>query len=148
MKTVLTCAILWVLLVCNNTAGAQNSTRPNLFDGFPNVINCSTSELEKAFTSTEGNQILFSFSNNTIFTGLLSSSTQRYANLKSSVVKLNNLQGAILAISKRTEEDNSITYVGRIINQQYSDGYELKKDNNGNYILNKIKLDDILQDHQ
>ena len=68
--------------------------------------------------------------------------------LKSVVVKLNNLQGAILAISKRINDDNSISYVGRIINEQYADGYELKQDVNGNYFLNKIKTDDLIQDHQ
>ena len=107
----------------------------------------SNSELEKAFTATEGNSILLSFSNNIHFNGLVSSATQRYNNLKSVVIKLNNLQGAILAISKRINDDNSISYVGRIINERFADGYELKKDINGNYFLNKINTDDLLQEH-
>ena len=148
MKSVLSCAMLLVLLNANTNSKAQSISKPNLFDAFPNVINCSNSELDKAFTSLEGNAILFSFSNNTNFSGLLSSSIQRYSNLKSVVVKLNNLQGAILAISKRINDDNSISYVGRIINEQFADSYELKKDTGGIYFLNKIKLEDILQDHQ
>jgi hypothetical protein len=137
-----------VLLLLNSTSRAQSSSKPSLFDGFPNIINCPSTELDKAFTSNEGNLVLFSFANNTSFTGIIASATQRYSNLKSVVVRLNNLQGAILGISKRINDDNSITYIGRIINEQYADGYELKKDNAGNYFLNKIKLDNILQEHQ
>ena len=137
-----------VLLLQNTVTTAQSSNRPPLFDGFPAVINCPNNELDKAFSSNESNPVTFSFSNNIIFSGQISSSTQRYSNLKSVVVKLNNLQGAILAISKRINDDASISYIGRIINENYSDGYELKKDVSGNYYLNKIKLDDILQDHQ
>ncbi len=148
MKSLLTCAILLVLATSPFTSKAQNTPRPNLFDGFPNVINCANTELDKAFTSPEGNSVLLSFSNNIIFSGEISSATQRYTNLKSVVIKLNNLQGAILAISKRINDDNSISYVGRIVNEQFADGFELKKDANNNYFLNKIKLDDILQEHQ
>lgn len=148
MKHLITNGILMLLLAAGLSSKAQSSSKPALFDGFPNVINCSITELEKAFTATEGNSILFSFSNNTNFSGLVSSATQRYNNLKSVVVKLNNLQGAILAISKRINDDNSIAYVGRIINEKFADGYELKTDPAGNYFLNKIKTDDLIQDHQ
>ena len=53
-----------------------------------------------------------------------------------------------MAISKRTNDDNSISYVGRIINEKFADAYELKINTDGNYYLNKIKLYDILQDHE
>ncbi len=49
------------------------------------------------------------------------------------------LQNALLSISRRINDDNSVTYVGRIINEKYADGYELIKDNSGNYSFTKIK---------
>ena len=148
MKRIFTNGIILLLLAAGLNTKAQSTSKPSLFNGYANVINCANSELEKAFTTVQGNSILLSFANNTNFTGQISSATQRYNNLKSVVVKLNNLQGAILAISKRINDDNSISYVGRIINEQYADGYELKQDVNGNYFLNKIKTDDLIQDHQ
>ena len=51
-----------------------------------------------------------------------------------------------LSISKRIDDDNTITYVGRIINEKYADGYELIKDKSGNYSFNKIKTADLIQD--
>ena len=37
--------------------------------------------------------------------------------------------------------------MGRIINENYDDGYELVQDENGSYILNKIKTEVLLQDY-
>jgi hypothetical protein len=56
------------------------------------------------------------------------------------------LHNTLLSISKRINDDNSITYVARIINEKYADGYELKKDIAGNYSFNKIKTDELIQD--
>ena len=147
MKPFFACAMLLAIVASSFKSIAQNSTRPTLFDSYSDVINCANSELEKAFTTAEGNSILLSFSNNIHFNGQVSSAIQRYNNLKSVVIKLNNLQGAILAISKRINNDNSISFVGRIINERFADGYELKKDQNGNYSLNKINTNDLLQEH-
>ena len=56
------------------------------------------------------------------------------------------MQNSLFSISKRINDDNTITYVGRIINEKYADGYELKKDNYGNYTFNKIKTEELIQD--
>ena len=148
MNRILTNSILLLLTATSLNLKAQSTSNPTLFDGYANLINCPNSELEKAFTSLQGNSILLSLSNNTTFSGQISSSIQRYGNLKSVVIKFDNLQGAIFAISKRINDDNSIAYVGRIINERFADGYELKRDANGGYFLNKIKTNDLLQEHQ
>lgn len=146
MKHNLKLALLCTMLFCASTTKAQNSLALNLFDNYSNKINCPVSELDKIFNLAQGNTVSLSFSANTNFTGTIGSSVQRYQNLKSVVIKLNGLQGAIFNISKRTNQDNTITYVGRIINQNFADGYELIKDATG-YLLTKIKTDDVMQDH-
>ncbi len=55
------------------------------------------------------------------------------------IVKSPALNNTLLAISKRINDDKTITYVGRIINDKYADGYELKKEQNGSYAMNKNK---------
>lgn len=137
--------MLLAFVTLGYSSKAQSSGRPNLFDGFSNTISCSNNELERLFTSPTGSTLQVSFSNSN-FSGRISSSVQRYSNLKSVVFKLDNLQGAVFTISKRISDNSTISYTGHIINEQFADGYELKKDVNGNYSLNKIKLDDILQD--
>lgn len=148
MKYFAKAIMLFAMLTCLYSSKAQNTTpRPNLFDAFSNTINCSTSELERVFTIAEGNAVQLSFGN-FVFQGTVSASVNRYANLKNVLIRSSNFNGALFSISKRINDDNSVIYVGRIIHSQYADGYQLKIDASGNYFLNKIKLDDLIQDRE
>lgn len=149
MKLIYKVAVFLSLLVFFHTGKAQNSTiKPNLFNVLGNTLSCSVSELEKAFSSSPGANIKLIFGINIIFKGNVTSNVQRYTNLKSMVIKLTDFKDAALSISRRLNDDNTITYIGRIINENYADGYELKTDIAGNYFLNKIKTEYLIQDHQ
>ena len=147
MKTFTKACMLFLLLAITYNSKAQRTDpRPKLFNGVENKITYPKAELEKVFTKTKGSQYKISLPGNFNFTGTVVSSVQRYDNLKSFLIKSDVLNGAIFSVSQRINEDNSISYTGRIINEKYSDGYELKADANGNYSLNKINMDELLQD--
>ncbi len=149
MKTTLRLFALCILLSITFCTQAQvtSSAKPNLFNSFSTNIPASVDELDKAFTVTPGSSIQFNFANKLPFDGIVLSSVQRYSNLSSVIIKSSLLQNALLSISRRINDDNTITYVGRIINEKYADGYELTKDNKGNYSFNKIKTQDLIQDY-
>jgi hypothetical protein len=149
MKTI--SKVIALLLLLNITFYTQaqvvkSSSRPNLFNSFSSIVPATAAELDKAFTAAPGSSIQFNFANKLAFNGTVLSSVQKYSNLSSVIIKSSLLQNALLSISKRINDDNSITYVGRIINEKYADGYELVKDNAGNYSFNKIKTEDLIQD--
>ncbi|HEY5405592.1 MAG TPA: hypothetical protein VIJ92_00830 [Ginsengibacter sp.] len=148
MKTTSKLFALGFLLCITFVTQAQvtSSSRPTLFTSFSTNIPASVAELDKAFTAAPGSSIQFNFSNKLPFSGIVLSSVQRYSNLSSVIIKSALLQNALLSISRRINDDNTITYVGRIINEKYADGYELIKDNTGNYSFNKIKTQDLIQD--
>lgn len=148
MKTIYKVFVLCTILIASYTANAQvvTSSRPSLFSNFSANIPAAVAELDKAFLATEGSSIQLNFTGNFSFTGTVSSSVQRYSNLSSVLIKLPTLHNSLLSISKRINDDHTITYVGRIINEKYADGYELKKDTYGNYAFNKIKTEDLIQD--
>jgi hypothetical protein len=148
MKTISKVFVLCIILFTSYNAGAQviSSSRPYLFNNFSTNIPTAVAELDKAFLAAEGSSIQLNFASNFSFTGTVSSSVHRYGNLSSVIIKLPSLHNTLLSISKRINDDNTVTYVGRIINEKYADGYELKKDNYGNYTLNKIKTEDLIQD--
>ncbi len=127
-------------------AQVVTSSRAYLFNSFSENIAASVSELNKAFNAAEGSVIQLNFNNQFSFTGIVFSSVKRYNNLSSVLIKFPSLNNTLLSVSKRINDDNTITYVGRIINEKYADGYELKKDNTGNYTFNKIKTDELIQD--
>ncbi|MDB5199834.1 MAG: hypothetical protein JWO92_1797 [Chitinophagaceae bacterium] len=150
MKRIYKAAMLFTLLISFNSTKAQIVTerRPQLFAGFAKTINFPKTELEKIFTTPEGRTIKLSLADNVGLTGVITSSIQRYHNLQSVIVKLNNLDNTVFGISKRTNDDNSITYIGRIINTKYADAFELKTDANGNYFINKKNTADLIEDHE
>ncbi|MEP6616646.1 MAG: hypothetical protein ABJA57_08715 [Ginsengibacter sp.] len=149
MKLLSKALIISAIFVSSYDSKAQVTTaKPNLFDAYNSTINCPKSELDKIFTTAEGNVLKLSLGNNFQFTGVVSSSIHRYTNLQSVTIKSNKSDGLVLGISKRINDDKSYTYIGRIINQKYGDAFELKSDNAGNYFLNKIKTDDLIEDHE
>lgn len=149
MKTISKVLALCMLLTSVYQANAQvnTSSRPDLFSSFSANIPAQVAELDKAFITGKGSSIQLNFANNFSFTGTVLSSIQRYSNLSSVIIKSPLFQNSLLTISKRINDDKSITYVGRIINEKYADGYVLQKDNTGKYFFSKIKTEDLIQDY-
>ena len=142
----LTPYVIALLLCLSSTIGfSQISTKPKQFSGFPDIINCTEAELSKVFASATGQNITLAFSNNFLFTGNVTDNVVKYSNLQTANIKSPGFNNSIFNISKRVNDDNSITYVGRIINISYFDGYELAKDGSGNYKLIKIETDKVIQ---
>jgi len=150
MNRIYKAVMLFTLLISFTSTRAQviSERRPTLFAAFAKTIDFPKTELEKIFTTPEGRTIKLSLGNNVGLTGVVTSSIQRYNNLQSVIVKLNNLDNTVLGISKRTNDDKSITYIGRIINTKYADAFELKTDANGNYFINKRNTADLIEDHE
>ena len=148
MKTISRIFVVCIILSASYKANAQvmASSRPYLFDKFLANIPTAVIELNKAFLAAEGSSVQLNFSNNFSFAGTVLSSVQRYANLSSVIISFPSLHNSLLSISKRINDDHTITYVGRIVNEKYADGYQLKKDNYGNYTFNKIKTEELIQD--
>lgn len=128
------------------TGFSQSSTKPKQFDNFPATINCSEQELSKVFNATAGQAISLSFSNNFIFSGSVKNNIAKYANLQTAVVVSPDYSNTIFSISKITNASGSISYIGRIVNKNYFDGFELKKNVSGNYQLVKMETDRVIQD--
>ncbi|MBU9937672.1 MAG: hypothetical protein KTQ13_13540, partial [Ferruginibacter sp.] len=70
----------------------------------------------------------------------------KYDNLQSAVIKSAAYHNSIFSISRITNKDNTVSYVGRIVNKNYFDGYELKRDAAGNYRLVKMETDRAIPD--
>ncbi len=123
-----------------------NELKPKQFSNFPEIINCSEDELSKAFMAVPGQDISLTFSNNFIFTGSVKSNLARYSNLQSVVIVSPDYSNTIFNVSKISNADGTTSYVGRIINKNYFDGFELKKNASGTYQLKKVETDRVIQD--
>ena len=102
--------------------------------------------MSKVFNATPGQVINISFSDNFVFSGNVTSNIVKYANLQTAVVVSPDYSNTIFSISKITNSDGTTGYIGRIINKNYFDGYELKRNQSGNYQLIKMETDRVIQD--
>ncbi len=149
MKTIRLIYALCVIVCFSFSTNAQvlTTSKPLLFKNVAPTFPAKKTELDKMFVTKVGSSIQLNFTNNFIFNGTILSSVQRYSNLSCIIIKSPSLQNTLLSLSKRINDDNSVTYVGHILNEGYSDGYELKKGSDGNYAFHKIKTDDLIQDY-
>ena len=123
-----------------------NNPKPKQFSNFPEIINCSEEELSKVFAASPGQDISLTFSNNFTFSGNVTSNLVKYAHLQTAVIVSPDFFNTIFSVSKITLNDGSITYLGRIINKNYIDGFELKRNASGKYQLIKMETDRVIQD--
>jgi hypothetical protein len=117
----------------------------NYFYKYASRLQTPDEELSKAFAVTEGSKVKLNFGG-FAFNGIVTSSIKRYDSLHTVIVKSAALDNTILAISRRINSDKSIIYVGRLINNNSADGYQLKKEDNGAYAMHKIQTDALIED--
>lgn len=156
MKHLNALLVLCLIMICSHTSSAQILTnqrtqiqannKSQLFRNSSQRVAAKLDELDKAFSAPEGSFVKLQFKNFD-FEGTVTSSLKRYDNLYSVVIKSSSLDNTIFSLSKRINEDKTVTYVGRMINENYADGYELIEAEGGGYFLNKIKTDVLLQDY-
>jgi hypothetical protein len=146
MKHLATIAMLLLFIPIVSFSQNNNIPKPKQFSNFPAIINCTEAEISRIFNTTAGQAISLSFSDNFLFSGNVTSNLVKYSNLQTAVIKSPVLDNTIFSVSKIINPDNSISYLGRIINTNYFDGYELKKNAAGNYQLIKMETGRVIQD--
>lgn len=140
-------AVCFLIMSAYTTqAQIQKSNRRPQFKNVANRVPATISELDKAFAAKKGETLTLNFKGFT-FKGIVTSSIKRYDNLYSVIIKSLSLNNTLFSISKRINKDKSIAYVGRIINENYADGYQLVKEADGNYALTKIQTEELIQDY-
>lgn len=148
MKTIFTLACMLLMGLTTSTAFAQatDASKKNLFAAFPSKIDVTNNTLQNLFTAMPGEKISIAFDSQFTFTGMVISNEMKYQNLQSVLIRSAQFDNALLQVSKITNNDQSISFVGRIIHQNALDGYEIKKDLANNYRLQKFETKNILQD--
>ena len=148
MKHFAPCAMLLLLSLYSAIAFSQSHTsaKPKQFSNFPDVINCSEATLSSIFTAAAGQNISLPFSNSFSFQGSVTSNVVKYSNLQTAIIRSPLFNNSVFSVSRITNKDNTISYIGRIINKSYFDGYELKRNASGDYQLVKMETDRVIQD--
>jgi hypothetical protein len=151
MKHLATTTLMVLLILAAVTGFAQehpqnrsSPAKPSLFSKFPDVINCTTGQLNSFFNSRQGDKIAVSFNSTLMLDGNVQSNISKYSNLQTVVVKLAKFNNMLFTISRIVDEDRQIVYAGHLFDPAYADGYELKNKGQGNYQFVKIDMEKML----
>jgi hypothetical protein len=125
-------------------AQQAGNTKPFLYASQPQTINVDESILSETLTHAKGTTISVSLSPTFHFNGTVIANANRQNNLQIIAIRSSENNESILQLSKITNRDNTISYTGRIINENAADGY-LIKNNNGIYSLQKFETKNVLE---
>ena len=137
--------LAFMLCLVTSSGFAQNAKEIPLFANLPSVIHCSASEFEAVFNAKAGSFAKITIDNNSSFGGKIIYNEVKYSNLQTVAIQFLHFNNAVFSLSKQINENKSVTYVGRILKIGSPDGYQLNKDEKGNYTLNKIVTTDLVQ---
>jgi hypothetical protein len=137
--------LVMLCLIFTATSIAQKAiAKQKLFAANPENISLNKSIITDAFSYNTGTSVSIDLSSNFHFVGTVISNQQKYDNLQTIMIRSSENNHSIFQISKITNIDKSISYAGRIINDDAADGYAIKN-NNGIYSLQKFETDKILE---
>ncbi len=139
---------LLMLLLCLTTAVSysQADLRPKVFQNFPESFVVNELFFQNVFQAADGQDVNLALNSSFNFPGKVLSNEYKYNNLQSITIKSTTFDNAILHLSKIINDDHSITYVGRIINERAFDGYGIRKSTDGTYSFKKFETAKVMQD--
>jgi hypothetical protein len=142
-----TMLLLMVFLCTYAGATAQQTTieKPKLFASYPASFAITEACLQNIFNYSANQETVIDFGSNLLFPCKIVRNEVKYSNLQTVILRSSAFDNALFQVSKIINRDQSITYTGRIINQKAADGFEIKKNNDGSYRLQKFETDKILE---
>lgn len=148
MKT-FTKAVLPLLffVVSNNTFSQKtDEMKKAVFSALPEKMEVAPAVFENALSAKSGESISIKFNDQFTFGGMVLNNQIKYANLQTMIVRSAAFENSLFQLSRMINDDKSISYIGRIINPNATDGYTIRKDGAAAYHLQKIEMNKILQD--
>ncbi|HVG13395.1 MAG TPA: hypothetical protein VM935_00490 [Chitinophagaceae bacterium] len=152
LRTVTLCALFSVVIqgasaqISREASNLQVASKPKLFKDAPARIALKQNEFDKLFLYEVGQVTSLSLSRNFSLAGtVVSKAEDRKANVKSIVVRCSDKPGASFTLSRTINENNTITYRGRMISFKHSDAYEMVFENDS-YSLIKKEASDLYEE--
>lgn len=127
------------------SAREKNMGKSALFTYVAERVAADPAIMQNLFAAQMGESMTVKFSDNLQLNGRVMM-TEQETNFQSITLRCTNFPGALFTLSKVTDADGSINYVGAIISNNHKDMISLEKDSNGNYAWVKKNLSEILPD--
>ena len=129
----------WIVILCcilyihsdAQVLPPLNQTLPEksaLFSHLPDKFNINILLIEKLFNSPASGTVRFPLSDNNYFEGAIIEKIQKNKNVMCLNIRSSNYDGAWFTLSQITNDDHSVSYIGRIVSIRYGDVFMLAKE--------------------
>ena len=155
MKSVQSCAVAALLTLLSLSSSAQDNfktvnepdyNKAKIFSDLPQKMNLRLADMESLINLPIGSSVnTFAANNFRIMGTVVSKSDANDASAKTVVIKLNNRQGATLTFTRTTKADGTTSFIGRILNRNNGDAFEIVKEN-GQYVFMKKGVYDLISE--
>jgi hypothetical protein len=116
--------------------------KPKLFRELPERIHLKMDDFTNIFDLEVGKSVTLSFNRSFNFQGtVVSKAEDVMANVKSIVIKSPMFSGAAFTLSRLINENNTLSYRGRIMSFKHGDAYELAMEEGAYYLIKKNAYD-------
>jgi len=146
MKQVTTglCIGFLMLFSVNSIAQKTSSGKPFLFTNYPAVIDCTEDQLNSLFTGGNDLNVNLSLPGNLTLQGEITNRAIKYNCLQTVSVKLPAFSNILFSVTKRDDAGKNPVYTAYLLNNDYADGYQLKRNRGNTYQLIKIETAKLL----
>ena len=153
MKILKTSAVCVLLTLCFMSSSAQeiplnepDYNKPKLFSDLPDRFLVNIAAFESMLNVSVGKSIAAPVEGSVTMNGIVvSKSDHNDPYVTSILVRLTNKAGATLTFTRVRQEDNSFSYIGRILSRNNSDAYEIVYDK-GQYYFEKRHYYDLVNE--
>lgn len=123
-----------------------NLNKSRIFNDLPDRMLLRVPDFSSLLNQEVGQSIKVPFAGNHHLSGLIISKSDALdSRVKSVVVRLDERQGARLTFTQIKNEDGTISYLGRILSREHSDGFEVSVEN-GQYVFKKTGYYDLVNE--
>jgi hypothetical protein len=130
--------------ICSSSIAQINDARPKIYTAYPATLSIEKSSFFDLLNNNTGSIVALKLSDNFTFTGTVFSNITKYNAMQTVMIRSADNPESVFQITKIENKDNTISFSGRILNNNAADGYEIKN-TNGEYFLQKFETAKLLQ---
>ncbi len=136
--------VVFILVTQVSIAQQKRTTKPTLFSNFPSSITCTEDQLSNLFSIAQGQNIKLSLPGNLVLEGPVKNKFSKYGKMETITVQLPSFGNMLFSVTKSSDENNSPLYTAHLFNNNYADGYQLKRNGKNIYQFEKIEMENLL----
>lgn len=118
--------------------------KPRLFNSLPDRVPVESTLLKSLISGSEGSSIQLPMGK-TSLEGTIISTSFKYNNIRSVLIRSSNFNGASMTLSSSTTPDGTVKISGRILSMQHGDLFELHNEK-GTYVFVRKEFYDVINE--